>query len=324
MVEEDVRRSIGAAVNESGSGRGGAVAREPEDRESSESTESPERSERTGSPERTDGGPAAKAEVLGRIARALGRQQGRAPALPDGAGLPQPAPPQPAPPPAGLPQPGSVAAGSSLRGEPAKRPRAYRRSADYSGSALVELLAERLADYGAGVHRIRAAAPEETGSPAGGSPAEPVERCGDETVVRAVARVVAEERPVLLPPGLEVYVRELNLEAVVDDGKMPARALDRFPVVLTTCSLAIAETGTIVLDGGAGQGRRALSLVPDHHVCVVESHQIVGSVPEAVRRLDPLRPQTWISGPSATSDIELVRVQGVHGPRRLDVVIVER
>ncbi|REF00218.1 LutC/YkgG family protein [Thermomonospora umbrina] len=100
-------------------------------------------------------------------------------------------------------------------------------------------------------------------------------------------------------------------------------ALDAADGVVTGCAMAIARTGTIVLDGGRAQGRRALTLVPDYHLCVVHADQIVGTLPEAVARLDPYRPLTWISGPAATADVELERVPGVHGPRTLEVLVVE-
>ncbi len=109
--------------------------------------------------------------------------------------------------------------------------------------------------------------------------------------------------------------------ATPDDGGDPT-ALDRVDTAVTACAAACAQTGTIVLDGSPDQGRRALTLVPDRHVVVVHTGQIVGTVPELLARLDPRRPITFISGPSATSDIELKRVKGVHGPRQLVVVLV--
>jgi L-lactate dehydrogenase complex protein LldG len=117
-----------------------------------------------------------------------------------------------------------------------------------------------------------------------------------------------------------------GVELVEDDPPLAARALDAIDGVLTGCALAIAETGTIALDGGLRSGRRALTLVPDHHVCLVEAGDVVAGVPDAVERLGDAaragRPITLVSGPSATSDIELDRVEGVHGPRQLDVLVV--
>lgn len=127
--------------------------------------------------------------------------------------------------------------------------------------------------------------------------------------------------PVVVPPGLPDAWLPPGLEVRVDQG-LSKEELDQARAVVTACALAIAETGTIVLDGQPSQGRRALSLLPDHHLCIVDAAQIVSSVPEAVAALDVTRPLTWISGPSATSDIELRRVEGVHGPRRLDVVVL--
>ncbi|MET7654473.1 LUD domain-containing protein [Streptomyces sp. NPDC005486] len=172
-----------------------------------------------------------------------------------------------------------------------------------STEETVELLAENLADYRALVHR-----------------------CGEGELPSVLARLLAERKSatVLVPPGLdEAWLAETDVARVADRAESGARELDRVDSVVTACAVAVAETGTIVLDGGPDQGRRRITLVPDHHICVVRvPGQVVSSVPQALERLDPARPLTWISGPSATSDIELDRVEGVHGPRTLEVILV--
>jgi L-lactate dehydrogenase complex protein LldG len=159
---------------------------------------------------------------------------------------------------------------------------------------MLDLFAERVADYRAVVTRCAAA---------------------DLTVT--VTSALDGAASVIVPPGLELEVPG----AIVDDGLSHAE-LDAIEAVVTRAAVGIAETGTVVLDHGPGQGRRVITLLPDLHVCVVRESQVVPDVPDALPRLDPHRPQTWISGPSATSDIELSRVEGVHGPRRLHVVLV--
>lgn len=128
----------------------------------------------------------------------------------------------------------------------------------------------------------------------------------------------------VVPPGLDLSQAALpgGIEVVIDHD-LSAAELDAFDGVITGAAVAIAETGTIVLDGSPGQGRRAITLVPDYHLCIVRADQVVEIVPQAVAHLASRagRPLTWISGPSATSDIELERVEGVHGPRTLEVIL---
>jgi len=152
-------------------------------------------------------------------------------------------------------------------------------------------------------------------------------RTDPEGVAAAVAKSLAGARRVVVPAGFNTAWIPDDIDIVVDEPPLSAADLDQVDAVLTGAGVGVAVTGTIVLDHTEGQGRRVLTLVPDLHVCVVTAEQIVGDVPEAVQRLTPCvkrgRPLTWISGPSATVDIELIRVHGVHGPRTLRVVLVE-
>jgi L-lactate dehydrogenase complex protein LldG len=148
-----------------------------------------------------------------------------------------------------------------------------------------------------------------------------VRRCSTEEIPAVVAAAFKGRGSVVVPPGLPAaWVAGLD-DVLHDDPPIAVHELDATGGVITGCAVAIALTGTIVLDHGAGQGRRALTLVPDYLLAVVRLDQIVAGVPDAIAVLDPTKPQTWISGPSATSDIELNRVEGVHGPRVLEVII---
>lgn len=153
-----------------------------------------------------------------------------------------------------------------------------------------------------------------------------VHHTDEDGIAPLLTRLLAERgsATVLGPPDLPPHwLSAADATRIHDRAASTPHELDRVDSVVTGCALAIAETGTLVLDGGPEQGRRRITLVPDHHICVVRvPGQVVDSVPQALERLDPARPLTWISGPSATSDIELDRVEGVHGPRTLEVVLL--
>lgn len=174
-----------------------------------------------------------------------------------------------------------------------------------TADAAIDRFVDRITDYKAGIDRI---APD-----------------GIAVAVAAACRTHAVGSLLVcdgVPDAWLVGVAEGGVQLVPDSADLTARDLDAVDGLLSGCTVAVAETGTIVLDGSPGQGRRIASLVPDVHVCVVAAEQLVASLPQAVARLDGTRPATWISGGSATSDIELNRVEGVHGPRTLHVLFV--
>jgi L-lactate dehydrogenase complex protein LldG len=185
-------------------------------------------------------------------------------------------------------------------------PREYRKSSGLDEAELIELLVDRLIDYKAQVCVVEAA-----------------------QVPARIAELLASAHSYVVPTGLDNgWLAKLdNIPGAgrgrfdSDSTPLTVAELDGIDAVVTGSAVAVAETGTIILDGSPDQGRRVISLVPDHHICVVKATDIAGILPEALRRIDGTRPLTMISGPSATSDIELERVEGVHGPRRLDVII---
>ena len=201
---------------------------------------------------------------------------------------------------------GSLADAAEIRGEWQALPRNYKQTASLERAAILEMLEDRLRDYDASVVRAKAG---EVGA--------------------EIARVLAGrgKRRMVVPKGLAEAIGEslpAGFEFVVDYGLTVAE-LDTFEGVVTASTVAIAETGTIVLQNVPGQGRRAPTLVPDYHLCVVRAENVVETVPEAMARLAGTASlaTTFVSGPSATADIEMTRIKGVHGPRFLDVILTE-
>ena len=186
--------------------------------------------------------------------------------------------------------------------------REYRTTSDSSTDVLTELLIDRLVDYRALVRQ-----------------------CSEDDLGATIAQALAEQgaETIVAATGLDSsWTANLSVSVLTDavspGDQLSVSQLEAVDGVITSCAVAIAETGTLILDGSLGQGRRVLTLIPDYHLCVVLPDQIVADVPQALVRLEATRPLTMISGPSATSDIELNRVEGVHGPRTLEVIIVER
>jgi L-lactate dehydrogenase complex protein LldG len=181
-------------------------------------------------------------------------------------------------------------------------PRQYKREAVRQRELVLELFEDRLRDYDA-----------------------TVVRCERGDVARSVAGMLSKrgKRRLVVPAGLAPEWLPADFQFVVDEG-LTAIELDRFDGVLTGSSVAISETGTVVLQNVAGQGRRAVTLVPDYHLCLLRVEDVVETVPEAMDRLRATSSlaTTFVSGPSATADIEMTRIKGVHGPRYLDVILI--
>jgi L-lactate dehydrogenase complex protein LldG len=207
-------------------------------------------------------------------------------------------------------------------------PRDYLRAHHHRD--IADLFAERAADYRAVVERIPESAlvyaiarvlTDRAAAVTQAAETEGAETEGaDETDGQPVP-----DAPFVVPAGLPPeWLAELpaTITLASDTPPLSAAELDQTAGVVTSCAVAIAETGTIILDHGPGQGRRALTLVPDFHLVIVRSDQVAADLADAFARLDPARPHTLISGPSATSDIELIRVEGVHGPRNLHVLLL--
>ncbi|MHA7304360.1 LutC/YkgG family protein [Arthrobacter sp. TMN-49] len=185
-------------------------------------------------------------------------------------------------------------------------PREYRRSSEMTDAQRLEQLVDRLRDYKANVFV----------TPAAAVPAKLAELLAGTTSI-----VVPHGLP---PEWLAALKNDAGAPAVHVDSperRLTVAELAAVDAVVTCAATAVSETGTIMLDGSDDQGRRIISLLPDRHICLLRAADIVEVLPEAIARLEATRPQTWISGPSATSDIELERVEGVHGPRTLDVII---